>query len=334
MINLNEFFTQKKIADLKISAFSYTEDSKALHYEKYLNWIQNNKHGPLNYLADHRAEIRKDVKNFFPDFKSAIVMIFSYADYSYTLKNIYHEKKAKTKIASYTLGFEGLDYHLVLKEKLDQIAFDLKKEIPHLKYQISLDIHPVLERDLGLKSGLGWIGKNSMLINKSHGSFFIIATILTDQLFNWENHSVETDHCGQCTRCVDQCPTSAIDPKTRTIIAKDCISTFTIEEFKLETVPSDKMNLKSGFIFGCDICQDVCPWNERLVRNKALKNVELNELQKELVDFWVTDEVLDLKLNLEKLSNNEFKQKFKQTSFFRSGKRGLLKNILFYSKNI
>jgi epoxyqueuosine reductase len=172
-----------------------------------------------------------------------------------------------------------------------------------------------------------------MFISKKHGSFTLIGSILLNKKLSMPEGKLDTDHCGQCTRCIDNCPTSAIDPETRTIISKDCISTFTIEEFKLETISSEKMDLNSGYIFGCDICQNVCPWNLRLERNSKIEKTIFNQEQLELVNYLLVPPVTELQKSIEALSNNNYIQKFKNTSFERSGKRGVLKNLIFYLKN-
>lgn len=317
------------LSNLGIVKYAYTEESKALHFHSYKAWLDQKHNGPLIYLEGERGEKREDLKKFWPDFQSAMVFLFSYKD---TKKKLANENNLKQKIASYTLGFEGFDYHYVLKEKLNTIAYTLTKNNPELKFQISLDVHPVLERDLALRSGLGWIGKNSMLINREEGSYFIIGSLLFNQKFSFPIKKLETDHCGQCTRCIDACPTNAIDGELRTIRAQDCISTFTIEQMKLDTIPSAKMDLTSGYIFGCDICQDVCPWNKKVLNNIAFNNV-FTDMQNLILKYFCIPNPQDLKNELESISDRQFRKKFVRTSFERSGKSGILKNIFFYIKN-
>jgi epoxyqueuosine reductase len=335
MLDLNLIFTNELKKELNISEWGYTELAESNSFFRYQKWIELKKYLPLNYLADDRMFKRKNLKNYFENFESAIVVVFSYKHSSDFLKQFYLSNESNgLKIASYTLGFDGLDYHLKLKSDLEKIILKLTEKIQNIDYKFSLDIHPVLERELASRAGIGWHGKNSMLITRESGSYFIIGSILTNKKFTSELKKLETDHCGQCTRCADACPTKAIDPVTRTLTAKDCISTYTIEEFKLETIPSKKLNLNSGFIFGCDICQDVCPWNTRLDRVlQKTQNLIPNLQQIKLIDFFLTRKIENILESLQNFSNNEFKHFFKDTSFERSGKRGLIKNFLFYFNN-
>lgn len=329
-MNIQDYLDKNFLNAIQVIDWGYTEESIPLNFDKYKTWLKEKKHFPLMYLEGDRAEIRGDIKNYFPEFQSALVFLFSYEQVHRHLKQKYSQSFFH-KIASYTLGFKGYDYHLILREALTEIAEKIKKDNPNLKYSLSIDMHPVLERDLALRAGLGWQGKNSMFINKNHGSFFIIGSLFINQKFEVKKNNIETDHCGQCRRCVDACPTEAIDIESRTINSKDCISTFTIEEFKLDTIPSPKMDLNSGFVFGCDICQTVCPWNirvERIHKNET-STFAFNEKQNDLFQFFnrETDSIIT---ELEEMSNNEYKNKFKGTSFERSGKRGLLKNFYFF----
>jgi epoxyqueuosine reductase len=317
--------------DLGVCDFGYTEEFIPSTVDHYKTWVDKDQHLPLTYLEGERFEKRLDIREFWPEFQSAIVFLFSYDSKRQSLQHFYKKDKSWNglKIASYTLGFEGLDYHHEIKARLETIGEKLKSEY-QLDYKLTLDVHPVLERDLAFRSGIGWFGKNSMLINRKEGSFTLIGSLLLNKkIESLSKKSFETDHCGQCTRCIDACPTQAIDPATRTIIAQDCISTFTIEQFKLETPVPEKMNLTSGFVFGCDICQDVCPWNTRLERTRTTLS-EWNAKQQEIMDFYLKRPINELSEDLEAMSGKTFEKRFRQTSFERSGRRGLLKNLRLY----
>lgn len=335
MKKMNETFTQEQLKKWEIVDYSFTDVAIPQTLDHYNQWVKEKKHLPLTYLDGIRKEKRQSLNEHWIEFKSAVVFLFSYHKTHQALHNFYKKNSLwnKLKIASYTLGFDGMDYHHVLKNRLEEIGEFLKENHVGLEYKITLDTHPVLERDLAMRSGLGWFGKNSMLINRKHGSFLIIGSLLLNQEIKEDKMKIETDHCGQCTRCVDACPTEAIDPATRTITAKDCISTFTIEQFKLDTIPSEKMTLKDGFIFGCDICQDVCPWNKRIDRQSvSTDDAFTNPLQNKILSFFLFKKPIELSNELQSLSEGQFKKIFSGTSFERSGKRGILKNIRYYLK--
>ncbi len=327
-------------ADLErwgVEDFGFTSESKPASIDRYNEWVASDLHLPLTYLEGERRLKRQSIKAHWPEFSSAVVFLFSYHTTHQELQNLYksHPDWNGLKLASYTLGFEGADYHEVIKARLIEIGGQLQAKHPGLEYKLTLDTHPVLERDLAMRAGLGWFGKNSMLINRESGSFFIIGSLLLNQELKSYEKKIEIDHCGQCTRCIDACPTEAIDAKTRTIIAKDCISTFTIEQFKLDTLASGKMTLKEGTIFGCDICQDVCPWNKRVDRLNPTNNKSfVFDEQNKIIDFFLLKDKNSIAQDLESMSEGEFKRRFGKTSFLRSGKRGLLKNIRFYLKEL
>lgn len=328
-------FPQELLSQWKIVDYSTTSEAVPESLAHYNDWVLKKRHLPLEYLEGERQIKRQNVKNHWPDFQSAIVFLFSYHDTHQSLQHLYADDKNWNglKIASYTLGFEGEDYHHLLKEKLSEIGEYLKTQDRSLEYKLTLDTHPVLERDLAFRAGLGWFGKNSMMINRHQGSFFIIGSLLLNRPIESKSSAIETDHCGQCSSCIDACPTKAIDPETRTIIAKDCISTFTIEQFKLDSLPSEKMDLASGWIFGCDICQDVCPWNKRVDR-KSETTAPIGEGEEKIVNFFLRENKTNLIEKLEAMSEGEFRRQLKGTSFERSGRRGLLKNLRLHLKQL
>jgi epoxyqueuosine reductase len=305
---------------MQIVDWAYTEELLPITYQKYLNWVDAGMHGPLNYLADERKDKRRSLKEIYPECESSLVFLFNYAETKKALSDI----ELPYKVASYTMGFEGKDYHYWISEKLNSIGESLIEKYPDLDYKLSLDIHPVLERDLAFRSGLGWFGKNSMLINQEYGSYTLIGSLLINKKLGITSKTMDVDHCGTCTRCVDACPTKAIDGELRTINSSACISTFTIETFKDKTPPVG-FPTESNEIFGCDICQEVCPWN-----SKPLKNSELGE-SNHLIEFFNRD-LSEVYADIDKMSNKEFKTFFRHTSFERGGKRGLIKNLRYYLK--
>lgn len=311
-----------------VTDWGYTEELVPVTYEHYETWVKEGHAGDLKYLTDHRKDIRKNLKELWPKSESAIVFLFSYLDSKIAVENYLasREEWNGKKISGYVFGFEGDDYHHLLSQKLTDIGESLKKEIPTLEYKIALDLHPHLDRDLAFRTGLGWFGKNSMFISKHHGSFTLIGSLVFNQKLDLEKSSFETDHCGQCTRCIDACPTMAITD-TRTIMANRCISTFTIETFK-EKSPPEGHDENSPWIFGCDICQDVCPWNKRLKRLQFVPTKELNQKQLGFIHFFLTRPLVEVYQNLKGMSKKEFLRHFARTPFERLGKNGMLKNLL------
>jgi len=327
---INNLFTSQYLQTFGICDWAYSEEAKAISFDHYQQWVKQDGHGMLGYLADYRKNVRTSLSQFYPDFQSALVFLFDYKNY----KNIVRQESSNgLNMASYALAFEGADYHHVLKQRLVKIAAQIKQEMAaqgiDLEFTVSLDVHPVLERDLAFRAGLGWFGKNSMLISKKHGSYFLIAAILFNQKLSVQSKLLDSDHCGTCTACIDSCPTAAIDGETRTLTADKCISTYTIELFKDQLPPPQGMHLGDGEIFGCDICQQVCPWNNKQSDQDA---PNLAQAQNSLLDFFFRKPLPILLEELNNMSNQSFKRKFKNTAFERTGRVGILKNILAWSK--
>lgn len=310
----------EELKSLGILNWGYTENPLPLSLERYEQWVSQGQAGPLTYLIDHRKDLRSDIKNIYPDFQSALVFLFSYQEAKkWLLDNNRHE------VAAYSLGFEGRDYHNVLKERLNTIFEKLKVTHPNLERFIALDAQPVLERDLAFRAGLGWFGKNSMLINQKEGSYFIIGSLLLNQKLGEGEPKTDVDHCGQCNSCVEACPTNAIDPDTRTITASQCISTYTIEIFKEADAP-EGFDKSRGEFFGCDICQDVCPWNRKPL-SRVIGTLKLPESLSFLKDWFFGLPITELVKILEGETNRGLKKKLLGTPFDRPGKTGWLKNL-------
>lgn len=302
------------LKELGVLDWGYTEDPIPHSLSKYESWVNEGLHGPLNYLSDERKHLRRDIRNVFPEFQSALVFLFSYQEMKkWMLENNKHS------IAAYALGFGGDDYHWALKERLNKL-----KDHLGVDGLITLDIQPVLERDLAYRAGLGWFGKNSMIINQKEGSYFIIGSLLLKSKLPVEPSKMDIDHCGQCNACAEACPTQALDPVTRTLDAKNCISTFTIEMMKEVPAPVGYNNSR-GEVFGCDICQDVCPWNKKSLL-KVVSNFSIKETIKPLVDLIYGPRENFLKF-IQSESKRSFRKKFFGTVFDRPGKDGWFKNL-------
>lgn len=306
------------LKSLGVLDWGYTEDPVPHTLRHYENWANEAHHAPLNYLNDHRRQLRSDLRHVYPEFKSALVFLFSYQEAKkWMLEQNQHS------VAAYTLGFEGEDYHRALKTRLTAIAESL--QLKDLNFFLSIDAQPVLERDLAYRAGLGWFGKNSMLINRKEGSYFIIGSILLNQKLPLESPVLDVDHCGQCSACADACPTDAINVETRTLEAAKCISTFTIELFREAPAP-DGFEKSRGEVFGCDICQDVCPWNRKPLQRVIgiLKLKENFSYLKEWLFVWPREK---LRHFIHGETNRGLKKKFFGTPFDRPGREGWLKNF-------
>ncbi len=241
--------TIKKL--IKKYGFVLSGFSKATFLEKeadYLEkWLKNGNNGSMGFLANH-FDKRLDPRKLVDGAKTVISLAYNYHN---PQKQI---DPNAPKISSYAYG---RDYHKVVKNKLVKLFKEIKAELGDINGRCFVDSGPVMERDWAKRSGLGWIGKNTLLINKDHGSNFYLSEIIIDVELEYDNETV--DHCGTCTKCIDACPTDAISDSGYILDAKKCISYLTIE--LKEEIPkafSDKMD---NWMFGCDICQDVCPWN-------------------------------------------------------------------------
>jgi epoxyqueuosine reductase len=309
-------FPEEFLRDLGVLDWGYTEEPVPRSFARYEAWTAAGLHEPLAYLGDHRREVRRDIRNVFPEFRSALVFLFSYQE---TKKFLLDEDRHD--VAAYSLGFGGADYHPELRARLRAI----RARIPHVKAYLSLDVSPILERDLAYRAGLGWFGKNSMLINRRHGSYFLIGSILLDRPLPFEAPALDVDHCGQCVACAEACPTQAIDVATRTLVAEKCISTFTIELTKPAPPPAG-YEASRGEVFGCDICQDVCPWNRKpltgVVGRLALAP------QFEFLRAWFFEWPREkLRAFIEEKTNRGVLKAFSGTAFERPGRSGWLKNL-------
>jgi len=225
-------------------------------YGEALNrWLAAGYGGTMRYLHRQAAK-RKDPAAIVPRATRAVVVLDNYSPGPMS------DSADRFRIAKYA---RGRDYHLVVAERLERLGEYLREHGARVARPF-VDAGPVPERELARRAGLGWIGKNTMLLRPGEGSFFVIGSVLTDLALE-PSPPFETDHCGTCTRCLDACPTAAF-PEARVLDATRCISYLTIE-WKGD-VPPDLVPRFEGWAFGCDICNDVCPWNERFAHPTAI----------------------------------------------------------------
>ena len=234
----------------------------------YKEWIESEKHAEMSYLKRH-LEVKESPELRYPKANSAIVFRFHYYP-----KKADHFPLRETPVALYA---QGQDYHHYLKEELEPLFNKLIKEFPDEEFHFHTDSGPVLERDLAYQAGLGWFGKNTCIIDQKKGSLFFIAEILTSLQLD-KAELTHPDRCGTCTRCIEACPTSALSEEKRSLDASKCISYLNIEKKGLPAL--DLRSSMGNWFFGCDICQTVCPWNE-----KAHGKTEMNQLSDSRIFF-------------------------------------------------
>ncbi len=275
--------------------------------ETFQSWLDNSMHGEMTYMA-RNIEKRLDPGLLYENAKTIFVVLQNYFPKE-TQKNL-----NVPLLSKYTYG---TDYHLVMKDKLNELLQFIQKEIQLCNGRPFVDSAPVLERAWAKKAGLGWIGKNSNLISVEHGSFFFIGELILDVELPYDEIKLVRDHCGNCTRCMDACPTKAI-VADRVIDARLCISYQTIE-LKGELDESLKGKFENR-VFGCDICQDVCPWNL-----KAEPHDEPNfKPNPKLLELGVED--------WNQMEKPLFDELFKNSAVKRAGFKGLKRNLKFLKK--
>ena len=224
-----------------ISKAGFLED-EAPRLEK---WLTNNMHGEMRYMENH-FDKRLDPTKLVEDSKSVISLLLNYYPNETQTENTF-------KVSKYAYC---TDYHLVIKDKLKHLLQFIQEDIGDVHGRAFVDSAPVLDKAWAAKSGLGWIGKHSNLLTQQVGSFYFIAELIIDLELDYDTPT--TDHCGTCTKCIDACPTQAIT-EPYVVDGSKCISYFTIE--LKEKIPTEMKGKFDDWVFGCDVCQDVCPWN-------------------------------------------------------------------------
>ena len=286
--------------------FDYCGISKADFLEEEAprleNWLNQNMEGQMGYMKNH-FDKRLDPRLLVPGAKSVISLLLNY----------YPSEKQKDesapKISKYAYG---RDYHEVIKEKLNELLIFIRETIGEVDGRAFVDSAPVLDRAWAKKSGLGWIGKNSNLINKNSGSFYFIAELIVD--LELECDGPIKDYCGTCTRCMDACPTDAI-VAPYVVDGSKCISYFTIE--LKENIPETIKGKFDNWSFGCDVCQDVCPWNSFSTPHSEPSFNSKGELLNMTKKDWY------------ELTAETFKRVFKDSAVKRTKFAGLKRNLEF-----
>jgi epoxyqueuosine reductase len=268
------------------------------------NWLNNQMNGQMSYMENH-FDKRLNPTLLVDDAKSVISLLLNY--YPSELQN-----QDSYKISKYAYG---QDYHHVIKEKLKELLYFIQTEIGEVSGRAFVDSAPVLDKAWAAKSGLGWIGKNSNLITQKVGSFYFIAELIIDLELDYDTPT--TDHCGSCTACLDACPTEAI-VAPYVVDGSKCISYFTIE--LKDNLPQEMKGKFDDWMFGCDVCQDVCPWN----RFSKSHNEPLFQANSDILNFSKSD--------WEEITVDTFQKVFKNSAVKRTKYEGLLRNIIFLKK--
>ena len=266
-------------------------------------WLNKGMHGKMQYMENH-FDLRIDPTKLVPGAKSVITLLLNY----YPAQQ---QPPETPKIANYAYGN---DYHEVIRAKLNELLYEIKTNIGEVNGRGFVDSAPVMERSWAKKTGLGWIGKNGNLINKQSGSYFFIATLIVDLELLLDDPYVK-DFCGTCTKCIDSCPTDAILPD-KVIDGSKCISYFTIE-LKDALIPDAMKGKFNNWMFGCDVCQDVCPWNRFSKPNNELNFTPIPAILNFTNNDW------------EELTEESFKLIFKNSPLKRSKFEGIKRNLHF-----
>ena len=303
LIDQHNSATIKKLA--KQLGFMYCGISKAEQLQQEARhleeWLNRGMHGKMQYMENH-FDMRIDPRILVPGAKSVVSLLFNYHN---------PDKQSdpeSPKISSYAYG---KDYHFVIKEKLFALLERLREEVGEIDGRVVVDSAPVMDKAWATRSGLGWMGKNSNLITKESGSWFFIAELIIDLPLAPDGPI--KDYCGSCTRCIDACPTEAITPYQ--VDGSKCISYFTIE--LKDAIPASMKGQFDNWMFGCDICQEVCPWNRFAKKH--------NEPQ-----FFPEDGLLEMsKSDWQELTKEVFNKFFSKSAVKRTGLNGLKRNIEF-----
>lgn len=287
--------------------FSYCGIAKAVQLDedarRLENWLNQNMHGNMQYMENH-FDLRIDPRKLVPGAKSVITLLQNYFPAQ-------KQSQEAPKVAKYAFGE---DYHEVIRSKLNLFLSKLQEEMGEIQGRGFVDSAPVLERSWAVKSGAGWIGKNGNLINKQTGSFYFIATLIVDIDLMYDD-PVAKDYCGTCRKCIDTCPTDAI-LDNKVVDGSKCISYFTIE-LKDVFIPKEMTGKFDNWLFGCDICQDVCPWNRFSKPTNELKFTPIPEILNLTTKEW------------ENMQEETFSSVFKNSPLKRSKFKGIQRNLAF-----
>ncbi len=274
---------RNKAIDLGFSFVGIAKAEKMDEESRNLeSWLNKNYHGTMQYMSNH-FELRTDPTKLVPGAKTVMSLMFNY----FTDKK--PEDLSAPKISKYAYG---RDYHKVLKKKLKLLIEFIRTEVGEINGRAFVDSAPVLERDWARRSGIGWVGKNTLLINPKSGSYFFLAEIISDLDLSIDDPI--KDYCGTCTKCIDACPTEAISKDGYILDGSKCISYLTIE--RKEAIPNAFKDSMDNWMFGCDICQEVCPWNRFSKHHNELEFEPKKAILEMTKSDWkeITEEIFNI----------------------------------------
>lgn len=310
-MSLEIYHTQQIKSFARNLGFNYCGIAKAVRLDddarRLEKWLNAGMHGSMKYMENH-FELRTDPRKLVPGARSVITLLLNYFPEQ-------SQHPGAPKIARYAYG---KDYHDVIRKKLNSFLSLIKEHIGEVQGRGFVDSAPVLERSWAQRSGLGWVGKNGNLINKQIGSYFFIATLIVDLELSYDD-AYAKDYCGTCTRCIDACPTEAILPN-KVIDGSKCISYFTIE-LKEILIPSEMKGKFDNWLFGCDTCQEVCPWNRFAKPNEEFEFAPLRQVLNFSTSDW------------EELTEESFKSIFGNSPIKRAKYDGIRRNLRFIQTN-
>ncbi len=299
---LREMSTRYGFSEVGIARAGHLPDAA----DRLEQWLHKGYHGSMSYMENH-FDLRVDPTKLVPGARSVVSFLYNYMPEEESLSQGTH------KISRYAYG---RDYHKVIKKKLKNLMGELRDELGDFTARVFTDSAPVMEREWAERAGLGWKGKNTLLINTKKGSYYFLAEMICD--LELEYDAPISDHCGTCTKCIDACPTDAIDKNGYILDANKCISYLTIE--RKDSLPEEFRSQMEGWMFGCDICQEVCPWNRfSTVHQEA--------------DFHPKEALVDMqKKDWEEITDEVFDKLFLGSAVKRTKIEGLRRNIAFLKR--
>jgi len=306
-LNNTSYYTQQIRAFTRQLGFDYCGIAKAQQLDedarRLEQWLKKGLHGNMQYMENY-FDLRIDPTKLVPGARSVITLLLNY----------FPQQSQQSDTPNISKYAYGKDYHEVIKKKLNALLALMNEHIGEIHGRGFVDSAPVLERTWARRSGLGWIGKNGNLITKRQGSFFFIATLITDIELEYDDPYAK-DYCGTCRKCIDSCPTGAIG-EGKVINGSQCISYYTIE-LKDMLLPEDKKGQFADWMFGCDVCQDVCPWNRFAKPTQETEFTPIPEILNFTSKEW------------ESLTEDAFKKIFRHSPLKRSKFQGIQRNVKF-----